>query len=150
VAVASLEGDFHKALQFALVAELRRVGKYRVLEQDLFAKEAFSVGKVIKEFRGDNEGRPTEVPTDADAILTGSIQRNEMSGRKHLLRFQALLIGSGTGEVLWTRSLRSSVRMSGQEWEFKKTALLICLAFAAGILVIYARMEDQKRAICTD
>ena len=144
IAVAPLEGDVHKALKFALVDELRRAGKYQIIEAGLISRDRLSARKLIRELRGEYE---QEIPkgVEASAIFTGRIQRNEVSGPNRLLHFQAVLVDAVTGEVLWTGSSRPSLRMSGQEWEFRKVVLLICLAFAAGILVIYARLEDQKR-----
>jgi hypothetical protein len=149
IAVPPFENDSHKALQFALVNELRRAGTYAVIESDLFAEEGISVEKLIKKFKNGDEKKSPE-QAEPDAILTGRIQRDETPGSQHLMHFEAVLVGNPTGEVLWTTSWRASATMSSQEWEFKKAALLICLALAAGILIIYARMEDRRHGICVD
>lgn len=83
---------------------------------------------------------------NADVLLIGRIQRNETPNAEHLMHVNAVLVSTRNGEVLWTTSWRGAARISRSEWEFKKTALLICLAFAAGILIIYARQEDRKHA----
>ncbi len=70
-----------------------------------------------------------------------------MPGNEHLLHLTAMLVSTRSGKVLWTISWQGAVKIFKPEWVFKKTALLICLALAAGILVIYARQEDSKHAV---
>ena len=142
VAVVPLENDYQKTLQFALVQEFRRSGRFMVIDEDLFPREKISLEKRIKRFK-EEEVEPADSSVRADSILTGRIHRNEMPGSQHLIDFEAVLLSPMSGEILWTTSWRGSTRISRPELERKKSALLICLAFAAGILVIYARKEDR-------
>ncbi len=69
-----------------------------------------------------------------------------MPGAAHRLHLTTMIVDTRSGEVLWTSNWQGTVGMSRSEWEFKKTAFLICLAIASGIVVIYAREEDRKHA----
>jgi len=67
-----------------------------------------------------------------------------------LLEVQALLVHSGSGEVIWTKDWRKSDGLQNPERALDKTFFLVCLAFAAGILVIFARKEDPAQAISAE
>ena len=152
VAVAPLEHDYHKALQFALVQELNNADRVKVIDSGLFMKEKMSAEKLIDRIKAERiePEKSKRSKVEADAILTGRIHRNEISDGDHLLYFETLLVSSSSGEVLWTDSCRASTIMSGSERQFSKSALLIGLAFGAGIFVIFARREDRVRPICAD
>ncbi len=152
VAVASLEHDYHKALQFALVQELKHANRVKVIDSGLFAKEKMSAETLIDRIRAERiePEKSNRSKIEADAILTGRIHRNEISDGDHLLHFEAVLVNSSSGEVLWTNSWQASTRTSRAERQFSKSALLIGLAFGAGIFVIFARREDLGRPICAD
>jgi len=67
-----------------------------------------------------------------------------------LLEIQALLLHSGSGEVIWTKDWRKSDGLQNPERALDKTFFLVCLAIAAGILVIFARKEDPAQAISAE
>lgn len=141
ISVAPFEEDFHQRLQFALADELRREGRFQVVENDLFRKRKISLREIVDDFRGPR----TDIQEEAnrpDAILCGKIQRNEKKGKSHKMQIQVLLVDPSSGTLLWSRDWGGSQRMPEGEWENRKTLMLICLAFAAGILVIFARREE--------
>ena len=145
ITVAPFENDYKKSLQLALVHELRKTGQIRVTDDEIFARGKWSINKLIRQFK-DTPKEITTAQLKSDAVLTGRIQRNEMPGAEYRLHLTAMIVETRSGEVLWTTAWQGTVSLSGSEWEFKKTALLICLAIAAGIVVIYARQEDRKQA----
>jgi hypothetical protein len=55
------------------------------------------------------------------------------------------VVRASDGEVLWSNTWNDTVKLHGAELDFHKTAIVICLALAAGILVIFARKENPSR-----
>ena len=142
IAVAPLKGDFRRELQFALLDEFRSSGRFRVMQEDIFPTERASIRKLGREFHGVEESAAEEKPFP-DAILTGSIQQNETRGSEHWLRFDALLADRRSGEVLWSKVWTGKAPLSGADWDLKKTLLLVCLASAAAVLVLFVRAQDK-------
>ncbi|MFC1735518.1 hypothetical protein ACFL1X_05335 [Candidatus Hydrogenedentota bacterium] len=129
--VASIERDYGNVLQFALMSELRSIE-----------------GLVV--VAGNTDKSETQIEPIADAVLTARITRNESLRFDRLMSVNAMLISTSSREVLWSSTWRGTIPMSKPEWEFNKTALLICLSLAAGIIVIYARQSDWRGTICSE
>lgn len=149
VAVAPIEGDYHRRLEFGLVDELRRKGLYEIMGGDIFRGKRFTIERLIEEFR-DHSLDDSRTPVRADTVLAGKIQRDEKNGGNHLFEVQALLVDSASGKVIWTGNWRNSDGLQEPERKLDKTLFVICLAFAAGILVIFARREDPGLAISAE
>jgi hypothetical protein len=105
--------------------------------------------ELIDEFRGENSEEP-ESAGKPDALLSGKIQRDEKTGGRHLIEVQSMLVHSASGEVIWSGGRTGSAAIRSTEWELDKTILVVCLAFAAGILVIYARRENPAQAVSAE
>ena len=131
VAVEPFSHDYRDSLRFALIHELRLAGGLSVIEK-----------KELPQAVDQNEASPTR--PHPDAILTGKIQRHEMPSMKHRMNVEVMVLDGKTDKILWTTTWRGTTSMSGHGREFKKNAVLICLALAAGVLIVFVRREDQK------
>ena len=73
-----------------------------------------------------------------------------MPDTKHRMNIEAIVLDAQTDAVLWTTPWRGATSMSGQVQEFKKNAILICLALAAGVLIVFVLRKDRKQETAFD
>ena len=132
ITVQPIDGDHRGTLRFALIHALRRDGRTVILEpNESSAKDEHKKSGLSK--------------TQPDVILQGRIERHETLGKEERLTVRAIVVRAQDGKVLWSNTWNDNAKLHGAELEFHKTAIVICLALAAGILVIFARKQDSPR-----
>ena len=132
IAVEPIKGDHHGRLRFALVHNLRVDGRLAVLGP----KEAAAT---------DDENSPASTDVQSVAVLKGRIVRNEILDGHQRVTVQTMVVHAQNGKVLWSNTWNGNSSLHGKGLEFQKTATVICLALAAGILVIFARKQGPVR-----
>ena len=132
IVVEPIKGDHRGRLRFAMVQAFHCHGRIAVLES-------------LEIHPTDDSIKSDESVVEPDAILKGRIVRNEIINNNQKSTVQVMVVHPRDGKILWSDDWSGVIRLHGAEREFHKTAIVICLALAAGILVIFSRKEVASR-----
>ncbi len=135
ITVDKISQDWHGELAGDLERELLADGRWIIM----------SFNRSRSRVEHDDKGQSNANAATSNATLICTIERDEMAQEEHLLRIEAKVLRAQDSEVLWATQWRRTATLQSHDLDLKKSAVVICLALAAGVLIVFVRKEDPPR-----
>lgn len=139
IAVYPIANDLNNALSSAIISSLTdnaplrivdRLDLQQVIEEQKFALSGFVDSRHVKKI-----GQLLPL----DALLSGSVQTDEVQGQKRVLKVYMKLTDVNTAEILWSSVIEAEAPISKGQFHLRNQFFLLILFIVATIIVIAVR-----------